>query len=332
VPARTALTAGDVAVAHARPFRFGVFGETARSRDSLLDTARRAEDSGYATFLIRDHFIDAPFGHQLAPLTALATVAAITDRLRVGTLVVANDYRHPVILAKEIATLDVLSNGRVELGLGAGFSQAEYDQAGLRFDPPGVRVDRLEEAIHVLKGLFGHGPFTFAGQHYSLTRFDSFPKPVQRPHPPLLIGAAGKRMFSIAAREADIIGFQTASTANGILSNDPSVRLAPAVAQKVEQVRQMAGDRFGRIELSMVVSVVITEHRRQAAEQLARDSGWGEISAAQVLEMPSIFIGPVAQIVEEMQARRERYGFSYYVLFDHALEKGAPIVARLVGR
>jgi probable F420-dependent oxidoreductase len=315
-----------------RPFRFGVFAETARSRGALLDTARKAEDSGYATFLIRDHFITEPFGHQLAPLTALATVAGATNTLRVGTLVLSNDYRHPVILAKEVATLDLLSNGRVELGLGAGFSQAEYDQAGMRFDPPGVRVGRLEEAIRVLKGLFAAEPLTFAGKHYSVSRFDSFPKPMQRPHPPILVGASGKRMLSIAAREADIIGFQTVSTENGVVSNDPAVRLANAVAQKVEQVREMAGDRFNRIELSMVVTVIIANQRHQAAEQFARDKGWNGISAAQVLEMPSIFIGSEDHIVEEMQARRERYGFSYLVLFDHAMEKAAPIVAHLAGR
>jgi len=237
-----------------------------------------------------------------------------------------------VILAKEIATLDVLSGGRVELGLGAGFSQAEYDQAGLPFDPPAVRVDRLEEAIHVLKGLFAAGPFTFAGKHYSVTHLDSFPKPVQHPHPPILIGASGKRMLSIAAREADIIGIQTTSTANGVLSNDPKVRVAPAVAQKVEVVRQMAGDRFDEIELSMVVTVVIAERRALAAEQFARERGWDGVSVEQVLEMPSVFIGPVDQIVGEMQARRERYGFSYYVVFDHAIEKTAPIVVRLAGK
>src|SRR5207253_7480209 len=159
----------------ARPFRFGVFGENARSRGALLETARRAEDSGYSTFLLRDHFIEEPFGHQLATLTALATVAGATKELRVGSLVLSNDYRHPVMLAKEIATLDVLSNGRVELGLGAGFSKAEYDSAGIPFDPPGVRVDRLEEAIRVLKGLFGTEPLTFAGKHYAVTRLDGFP-------------------------------------------------------------------------------------------------------------------------------------------------------------
>ena len=315
----------------ARPFRFGVFGENARSPEALLDTARRAEDSGYATFLIRDHFIEAPFGHQLAPLTALATVAAATTRLRIGSLVLSNDYRHPVILAKEIATLDVLSNGRVELGLGAGFSKAEYDGAGLPFDPPGVRVDRFEESIRVLKGLFAEGPLTFCGKHYAITNLDSYPKPAQRPHPPILIGAAGKRMLAIAAREADIIGFQTVSTAHGVMSDDPSGRLAPAVSARVEQVRQIAGARFDRIELSMVATVVLAEERRAAAERFARERGWAGISAEQVLEMPSVFIGSIDHVVDEMRARREQYGVSYYVVLDRAVQAVAPIVGRLAG-
>jgi len=315
----------------ARPFRFGVFGENARSPEALLDTARRAEDSGYATFLIRDHFIEAPFGHQLAPLTALATVAAATTRLRIGSLVLSNDYRHPVILAKEIATLDVLSNGRVELGLGAGFSKAEYDGAGLPFDPPGVRVDRFEESIRVLKGLFAEGPLTFCGKHYAITNLDSYPKPAQRPHPPILIGAAGKRMLAIAAREADIIGFQTVSTAHGVMSDDPSGRLAPAVSARVEQVRQIAGARLDRIELSMVATVVLAEERRAAAERFARERGWAGISAEQVLEMPSVFIGSIDRVVDEMRARREQYGISYYVVLDRAVQAVAPIVGRLAG-
>jgi probable F420-dependent oxidoreductase len=319
-------------MADARPFRFGVFGETSRSREALLETARKAEEAGYATFLLRDHLIEEPFGHQLAPIAALTMVASVTSRLRVGSLVFSNDYRHPVILAKEVATLDVLSNGRVELGLGAGFSRAEYDQVGIRFDKPGMRVERLEEAIRVVKGLLAAPPLTFRGKHYTITHLDSFPKPVQHPHPPILVGAAGKRMLSIAAREADIIGFQTVSTASGVMSNDPSLRLAATVAERVEHVRQVAGDRLGQIELSMVVTVVIADHRQQAAEQFARDRQWSGISVDQVLAMPSVFIGSAVQIVEQMQARRERYGFSYYVVFDHAIDRVAPIVARLAGK
>jgi probable F420-dependent oxidoreductase len=314
-----------------RPFRFGVFGEAARSREALLETARRAEGSGYSTFLIRDHFVEEPFGDQLAPLTALATVAAATTRLRVGSLVLSNDYRHPVMLAKEIATLDVLSGGRVELGLGAGFSKAEYDAAGMPFDPPGVRVDRLEESLHVLKGLFGPGPLTFAGKHYVVTALDGFPKPVQRPHPPILIGASGKRMLAIAAREADIIGFQTVTTARGAMTDDPSNRLASTVGEKVERVRQVAGARFDEIELSMVMTVVVADDRRQAAERFVRERGWPGVSAEQVLEMPSIFIGSVEHVVDEVRARRDRYGISYYVVLDHTMPEVGPIVARLAG-
>jgi probable F420-dependent oxidoreductase len=314
-----------------RAFRFGVFGENARTPEALLDTARRAEQAGYATFLIRDHFIEEPFGHQLAPLTALAAVAAATTSLRVGSLVLSNDYRHPAMLAKEIATLDALSGGRVELGLGAGFSKAEYTGAGIPFDPPGVRVDRLEESIQVLKGLFGPTPFTFVGRHYAVTGLDSYPKPVQRPHPPILIGAAGKRMLSIAAREADIIGFQTVSTAHGAMTDDPNGRLASTVRERVEQVRRIAGERFDRIELSLVAMVVLTERRRQAAEQLARERGWSGMSVEHVLEMPSVFIGPVDHIADEMCTRRARYGFSYYVVLDRALDTVAPLVRLLAG-
>jgi probable F420-dependent oxidoreductase len=315
----------------ARPFRFGVFGENARSAETLLETARRAEDAGYSTLLIRDHFIKEPFGHQLAPLAALATVAATTKTLRVGSLVISNDYRHPAVLAKEIATLDVLSNGRVELGLGAGFSKAEYDAAGIPFDAPGIRVDRLEESIRVLKRLFGDGPLTFSGKHYRITDLDSYPKPVQRPHPPILIGAAGKRMLSIAAREADIVGFQTVSTARGVMADDPGGRLAATVTGRIEHVRQVAGERFGRIELSMVATIVLADQPRRAAERFARERGWEGISAKQVLEMPSIFIGSVDRVVDEMRARRERYGVSYYVVLDRAMETVAPIVGRLAG-
>ena len=164
-----------------------------------------------------------------------------------------------------------------------------------------------------------------------MTGLDGFPKPVQRPHPPILIGASGKRMLSIAAREADIIGFQTVTTANGSMSDDPRNRLAPAVSQKVEQVRQVAGERFGEIELSLVMTVVLDEARREAAERFARERGWKGISAEQILEMPSVFIGSVDRIVDEMRARRDRYGFSYYVVLDHTVEKVMPIVARLAG-
>ncbi len=316
---------------HQRPFRFGVLGEHIGTREGLIGTARVAEQMGYATFLIRDHFVAPPFGHQLAPFAALATVAAVTERLRIGTLVVANDYRPPVMLAKEAATLDLLSGGRFELGIGTGFLKAEYDQAGIPFNPPGVRVDRFAESLTVLKGLFADAPLTFTGAHYRLTEFDSFPKPVQRPHPPILVGAGGKRMLSIAAREADIIGILTTSTANGVLSRDPAPRLAAAVERQLGWIREAAGDRFTDIELSLVPNVVIADDHRRATEQSIEARGWSGITVDDVLAMPSELIGSVDRIIEQMQARRERYGFSYYVISADDMEAVAPIVNALAG-
>ena len=304
-------------------------GQNVRSVAELVDTARRAEAAGFATFLLRDHFIEEPFGHQLAPLTALASVAAATKRLRVGSMVLCNDYRHPVLVAKDVATLDLVSGGRFELGLGAGFSRPEYEAAGLPYDPPGVRVDRLAEALQVFKGLFGAAPFTFAGRFYTVTSLDAFPKPAQRPHPPIMVGAGGRRMLAIAAREADIIGLQTASLASGRNAPDPSGLLAETIAEKIGWVRKEAGTRFDHIELSIVSSFVVDENRRAQAETLKRARGWEGLPVERVFEMPSIFIGPVGQIVEALQERRERYGISYYVVPDTSLEMVSPIVARL---
>jgi probable F420-dependent oxidoreductase len=185
-----------------RPFRFGVLGEGIRSGEGLLTEARRAETLGFSTLLLRDHFVREPFGDQLAPMVAL-TAAAATRTLRVGTLVLDNDWRHPVLLAKEAATLDLLSGGRFELGIGAGWLREEYRRAGMPFDPPGVRVGRLEESLRVLKGLLAGPAFAFAGAHYSVTGLEGFPRPVQRPRPPILVGAGSKRMLGIAAPRPD---------------------------------------------------------------------------------------------------------------------------------
>jgi len=314
------------------PFRFGVINEQVFPAETWLAHVRRIEAYGYATFLIRDHFVPDYFGDQLGPIAALMAAASATTSLRIGSLVLDNDYRHPAVLAKEAATLDLLSGGRFELGLGAGWLQAEYQQAGLPFDPAGVRISRLEEAIQVLKGLFAGTPLTFSGQHYTITGLNGFPKPAQRPHPPLLIGGGKKRILTLAGREANIVGILTTSVASGSLSDDPTERLAPAVAEKIGWVRQGAGDRFYELELSLVPTILMTEQRQQQAEQLIRERGWAGITVEQVLEMPSVFIGPPDQIVEDMLSRRERYGFSYYIISDHDMDDFAPIVARLAGK
>jgi probable F420-dependent oxidoreductase len=310
-----------------RPFRFGVIAEHAQTPAQLLETARRAEVAGCSTLLIRDHLVEGPFDHQLAPLTALAAVAAATTRLRVGTLVLSNDFRNPAVLAKELATLDVLSGGRLEVGLGAGFLRRDYDGAGIRFDPPGDRVGRLEESLQVLKRLFGPAPLTYHGRHYRLDDLNSFPKPVQRPRPPLHVAAARPRMLAVAGREADIVNLQGVSTAGGVMTEDPAGRSPEAVSRKVERIRTAAGERFDDIELSTVVALAITDRPQQAAEELARIRGWA-VSADEVLAMPAVLVGPADHVVELLHERRRAFGLSYLILSDAALDAAAPILER----
>src|SRR2546428_11725679 len=183
-----------------RPFRFGVINERMQTASAWTADARRTEQLGYSTFLIRDHFVPDHFGDQFAPFSALMAAANVTKTMRVGSLVIDNDYRHPVVLAKEVATLDLLSGGRFELGLGAGFLKTEYDKAGVPFDSPSVRISRLAEALEVLKGLFAEGPLTFRGQHYRIDGLRGYPQPVQRPHPPIHIGAGSRRVLILAGR------------------------------------------------------------------------------------------------------------------------------------
>lgn len=315
-----------------QPFRFGVICEQMQSAKEWITKARQAEEYGYATFLIRDHFISEPFGDQLAPLIALMAAADATKTLRVGSLVLDNDYRHPVMLAKEAATLDLLSRGQFELGIGAGWLRSEYEQTGMAFETAGVRVSRLEEAIHILKGLFADQLLTFAGNYYSVTNLNGFPKPVQRPHPSLLIGAGSKRMLALAGREATIVGILPKALPNGTISEEIAERLPETIAQKVEWVRQAAGERFHELELNMVMTPIFTEQRRQRAEQLVRERGWSGIASEDVLSMPSIFIGTPDQFVEDLLLRREQFGFSYFVVSDVSMEAFAPIVSRLAGR
>lgn len=315
-----------------RPFRFGVLGESIRTGTELTNTAGRAENLGYSTLLLRDHVVAEPFGHQFAPLVALATAAAVTTTLRIGTLVLANDYRHPVLLAKEAATLDVLSDGRLELGLGAGWLKDEYRQAGIAFDPPGARVSRLAESLRVLKELFSAKPTTVHGDHYEITDLAGFPVPVQQPHPPLLVGAGSRRMLGLAGQEADIVGILPKALPNGTISEDLSERTAAATAQKVAWIREGAEDRFEEIELSMMISPLIAERHEDAAAQFAVARGWGAGAATQVLDMPSAFVGSIQRIVDLMEERRDRFGFSYYVVSDRAMAEFAPVVANLTGR
>ncbi len=307
-----------------RPFRFGAQVGQAMPGKALGDLARKLDDGGYSTLFVPDHFDD-----QAAPIPAMTWAAAATSDLRVGSLVLDNDYKHPVVVAKEAATLDLLSDGRLELGIGAGWMTTDYEQSGIPLDPPGTRIDRLQEGVAIIKGLMTGEPFSFEGTHYRITDLAGTPKPVQRPHPPILIGAGAKRMLSYAAREADIISVNFSLAAGAVNADVVVTGTGDLTAEKVDVIRRAAGDRFDDIELSVTVFMAaITDDRQQLAEVVA--SSFGQ-PPEMVLESPHFLAGTQEQIIEELQARRERFGFSYVVFSGGSHEAMLPVVGKLAG-
>ena len=310
-------------------FRFGIINEQMKSTSEWIAHVKQVESLGFSTFLIRDHFVPDFFGEQYAPLSALMMAASVTSTLRVGTMVIGNDYRHPAILAKEIATIDALSGGRFEFGIGAGWLKSEYDKAGMTYDKNGLRVSRLEEAITVYKGLFSDAPFYHQGEFYCIDGLHITPQSAQRPHPPILIGAGKEKMLKLAGREADILGLLTTSVSTGTVDLDPSERFADAVRQKLAWVKEGAGARYEQIELSLIPTILLTDNRQTIAQNLIERNQWQGVSVEQVLEMPAVFIGTYDQITNSMIERRQAFGFSYYVFSDDVMETVAPIVGRL---
>jgi probable F420-dependent oxidoreductase len=311
-------------MAPTHPFRFGVQVSNAPDAADWVDTAKRVEDLGFSTLFMPDHF-----GDQFAPIPALMAAANATTTLRIGGLVLDNDYKHPVVLAKELATLDVLSGGRTEIGLGAGWMIDDYEQSGIALDPPGVRIDRMVEGLAVIKGLMADGALDFAGDHYTIAGLDGRPKPLQRPHPPILIGAGGKRMLSLAAREADIVGINPNLRSGRIDAETAGDAVAAAYDQKVQWVRDAAGDRFDSLELNCLMFFVnLTDDSKGFAESVAPAFG---LPPEEVLDVPAALFGTVDEMCERLQARRERWGLSYFVCQKDAMSTLAPVVAKLAG-
>ncbi len=309
----------------ARPFRFSLQTARAGSAREWRDKARRAEDLGYSALHVPDHFVGAPF----AVVPALMAAADATTTLRVGSLVFDNDFVHPVVLAKQCATLDLLTDGRLELGLGAGWMRADYDAAGMPYDEPAVRVDRMEEGLRIIKGLMADGPFSFAGRHYAVSALEGEPKPVQRPHPPILIGGGSKRVLSIAGREAQIVGINPSLREGAVGPDAARSSLREATLQKVEWVRAAAGERFADLELHCLTFVVrVTDDPRAVVEGMAGAFG---ITPDEALAAPQVLAGSVDAICDTLVERREVYGFSYVSIHDDDLEPFAPVVARLAG-
>jgi probable F420-dependent oxidoreductase len=311
-----------------KPFRFLADARGIASTRELAETARRAEAIGIDTLVVPDHLIP-----QLAPVPAMAVIAAVSDRLRIGAFVLNNDLRHPAVLAQDLASLDVLSEGRLDVNIGAGWNRVEYEAIGIAFDATSVRQARLSEAVAVLKGCFGDGPFSFSGEHYTITAYDAQPKPVQRPHPPFMIGGGGRRTLTLAAREAQIVGLAPRILPNR--AGDPASVTVSATAEKIEWVRQAAGDRFESLELNIYPSMTgisITDHPRREAQELA-DALHGRsgvrVSVEALLESPHIFIGTVDDFVEKFQRLRAELGINSIMVGE--VGELEPVVERLAG-
>lgn len=310
---------------HPRRFRFGIQLSTAANSVAWADLAREAEDLGYATLFVPDHF-----GDQLAPGPALVAAADATRELRVGTLVLDNDYKHPVVTAKEMASVDLLSDGRLELGLGAGWMASDYEQSGIPMDSAAERVDRLEEGIAVIKGLFAPGPFGFTGKHYQVSDLDGQPKPRQAPHPPLIIGGGGPRVLALAGREADIVGINPAIRSGRVDGAAARDGAAEVTDRKVAWVKAAAGARYDDLELTMLTFLcTVTDDRAGTLANVAPLFGLDPDGLA---AYPHAWVGSVDEIVEDLEAGRERWDVSYLVVQGaDNMRSMAPVVARLAG-
>ena len=312
-----------------KPFSFLATNYELGTARELGERARAAEDLGATHFVLPDHLVQ----EQMAPAPFLATVAALTERLRICAFVHNNDLRHPAVLAQELASLDVLSGGRLDVAIGAGWNEPEYHAIGLPFDPVTVRQARLAESIAVIKGCFGAEPFSFAGAHYTITGYDAQPKPVQQPHVPFFIGGGGRKTLELAAREADIVGL-----APRILSGqrgDPRSITWAATEEKIGWVREAAGKRFDDLTFNVYPSqwpIAVTDdlrgEARRVIESMRQRTGI-ELTEQEVIDSPHIFIGSIDRFVEKFTELRDRLGISSFLVGD--LSELGPVVERLAG-
>ncbi len=318
-----------------RRFRFGAGGEGNKDEGgarNFIRLAQHAEDLGYDTFAVPDHL-----GNQVGPLAALGALSQATSSIRLATSVLANGFRHPAILAKEATTIDVLSRGRLELGIGAGWLKDEFRQAGIDFGTPGERIRRLDEALTVLDGLLRGETVDFAGEFYRISGLQGSPRPRQGPRPPIAVGGGGPRMLALAARHADIISVATRSTPDGKLRlSDMTIE---STLERVDRIREVAGERFDEIELNWTIAAVVPTDDRVAAAELALkalDSGYpptierdAELTVDDLLASPYLAFGTVKEIAEHIREVRRRTTMSYVGVFPTQMDAFAPVIPLL---
>ena len=306
------------------PFRFAVQTSTAADGKAWRDRARKCEDLGFSTMYIPDHF-----GDQWGPIVALTVAAEATTKLNVGALVFDNDYRHPVVLAKEMATLDLVSEGRTELGIGAGWMKTDYEESGMPYDRPGVRIERMVEGLAIMKALWSDGKADFTGKHYTITGAQGVPLPHRRPHMPILIGGGGKKVLSIAAREADIVGVNPQLTAGAVGPEAIASAQADKYQERLGWIKEAAGDRFDQLELQCLTFLVqVVANRAEVLEQMSPMFG---LTPEQAATMPIALVGSAEEIAADLRQRREQLGLSYIVIHEGEMDAFAPVVSELAG-
>jgi probable F420-dependent oxidoreductase len=316
------------------PFRFAVQATNAAGAREWRDTARKVEDLGYSTLFLADHYLGPGPAQRaartprqdLAPIAAMATAAAVTETLRIGCRVFCVDYHVPAVLAKEAATLDLLSDGRLELGIGAGWSGVEYTAMGLEFDRPGRRISKLEEVIELMKAHFDGSELDFGGEFVNVHGYAGRPRPLQRPHPPIIIGGGGRRVLGLAAREADIVSI---SNVPFVGSNDAGLSPHEEARRRIGYVQAAAPERFDTLEVeSSPYFTEITDDPESALAELASKTGL----AAEVLrDHPNVLIGPPDTVAEVLRSRRDEFGVNYVTVQQAQAEAFAPIVSALRG-
>ncbi len=307
-----------------KPFRFGVQMPSAVDAKAYRDNVRKIEDLGYSTVYCPDHLDD-----QFAPTVALTVAAEVSTALTVGSFVYCVDYRHPVVLAKEFATLDLFAEGRIEFGLGAGWMRTDYDQAGIQYDKPSVRIERMVEAVQIIKALWSEEPVSFSGKHYTVRDALGSPMPHTAGGPPVVIGGGGRKVLSAAARYADIVGFNPSLHEGKVGVGAARSSVADQFVQRRQWVEEAAGDRFDQIELQLNTFIAtVTDDRLELFRQLASSFGLSEDEAAAA---PVVLAGTVDEICEQLEHHREVYGISYIVVHTREVDEMAPVVARLAG-
>ncbi len=326
-------------MSNSKPFRFGVQSYAPETGEQWRRQAQRAEALGFSTFSVADHVIGPgpalrATGHPVqtvAAIPAMVVAAEATERINIGSRVLCTDYRNPVMLAKELATLDFFSAGRLEIGLGAGWLENEYEAMGVPFERASVRLDRLEETIALLCASFAEGELDVTGKHVHAVGFEAVPKPVRQPHPPLMIGGGSRRVLGIAGSKADIVSLNFDNSSGRLGAAGVGSSTADLTDQKIEWIRAGAAGRFDEIEIEIGAYFTVVTDDRSTVESVEKMAAMFALSAEEFAEHPHALIGSVGSIIEQLEARRVRYGISYITFGAAMMEAVAPIVERLAG-